>query len=106
LAEPTSTTLGTTEQGQERNKAFDLLDALSRSGALSIDNASLHVVIAATHCFDRSLMDTVVQDNINPIEKVEHSSLIVATTIQGKSAAELTKPDQKQRLELYSSNLF
>jgi hypothetical protein len=106
LAEPSSSTLTTTEQGQERNRAFDLLDALSRSGALSIECASLHVVIAATHCFDKSLMDTVVQDNVNPIEKVERSSLIVATTIQNQPAVELINSNQRERVGTYSPMLL
>ena len=83
LSAPESVGLGTTEQGKERTKTFDLLDALTKSGAISVDCASLHVVIAATHCFDKSLLNTVIQDNVNPIEKVERSSLIVASTIHG-----------------------
>ena len=49
------------EQGKEKNRAFDLLDALTKSGALSVDYATLHVVIASTHCFDKSIINTVVQ---------------------------------------------
>jgi hypothetical protein len=53
LATPTTTHLGAKEQEEERKKAFDLLDALSRSGCLDFANAELHVVIASTHCFDK-----------------------------------------------------
>ena len=60
LAKPTSSALGPDEQKQEKEKAFDLLDALSRSGDMPFDCAALHVVVAVTHCFDASLMDTVV----------------------------------------------
>src|SRR5262249_34118775 len=71
LAAPQEASLHTKEQKEEKNKAFDLLDALSKSGALPIQHASLHVVVAATHCFDKTLLDTVIQGNVNPIEKVE-----------------------------------
>ena len=30
--------------------------------------------MAATHCFDKTVTETVVEDNINPIAKVERSS--------------------------------
>ena len=60
LAKPSSCALGADEQKGEKEKAFDLLDALSRSGDLPFDCAALHVVVAVTHCFDASLMDTVV----------------------------------------------
>ena len=73
----------------EMNKAFDLLDALSRSGTLPIAFAELHVIVAVTHCFENDVMGTIVQDNINPIEKVEKSILMVASIIQGESTRQL-----------------
>lgn len=97
LSGSTEATLTDDDQRDERDKAFDLLDALSRSGALTVEEASLHVVIAATHCFDRTLVDTVICDNVNPIEKVERSLMIVATTIHGRPAAELLMDDQRER---------
>jgi len=101
-----TTSLGPDEQGKERNKAFDLLDALTKSGALSVDMASLHVVIAATHCFDKTLMNTLIQDNINPIEKVERSALIVASTIHDCEPQDLLAVDQVERVGTYSPMLI
>ena len=98
LADPTSATMGLDEQKSEKNRAFDLLDALSRSGGLSVDHASLHVVVAATHCFDLSLMDTIVKNNVNPIEKVERSTMIMASTIHGEPAESLVREDHRARL--------
>lgn len=105
LAAPASANLYTKEQKEEKNRAFDLLDALSRSGALAIDHASLHVVIAATHCFDKTLLDTVIQNNVNPIEKVERSLMLVATTVHDQPASELLADDQRDRFFTYTPQL-
>jgi len=98
LGNPTSSTLHSNEQKQERNAAFDLLDALTKSGALPIDHAALHVVVAATHCFDKSVTDTIVQDNVSPIDKVERSMLIMAATTHQKSPAALIHETQRERV--------
>jgi len=76
-----SSTLLSSQQRSEKDKAFDLLDALSRSGSLPISCAELHIVVTSTHCFEKSVVDTVISDNINPIEKIERSHLIIATII-------------------------
>jgi hypothetical protein len=72
--------LSTEDKKQEKDKAFDLLDALSKSGAQPINYSELHVIVAATHRFDDSLIDTVIRSNENPIASVERSALIVAST--------------------------
>lgn len=102
----TESSLDTDAQGLEKDKCYDLLDALSKSGCLPFGDAQLHVVMASTHCFDKSLMDTLVQANVNPIEKVERSTLIVATTIFGLPASELVRPEQLERVSTYSPKLF
>ena len=101
-----TSSMGVEEQSKARDKCFDLLDALTKSGALSIDHAALHVVIAATHCFEKTLMNTVIQDNVNPIEKLERSSLIVASTIQNRPPAALIAPEHLERVGLYSPMLL
>jgi len=106
LADPTTQGIGVTEQGTERQRAFDLMDALTKSGDLTIEQASLHVVIAATHCFDKTLINTVIQDNVNPIEKVERSSLIVASTIHQIQPHLLIQPSHINRLAMYSPMLI
>lgn len=105
LAAPTTTTMLVKDQKDEKHRAFDLLDALSRSGALPIEHATLHVVVAATHCFDKTLVDTVIQGNVNPIEKVERSLMLVATTVHDRDASELLLPDQRARFFTYTPQL-
>ena len=105
LAAAATSPLHPKEQKAERSRAFDLLDALSKSGALPLSHASLHVVIAATHCFDKTLVDTVIEDNVNPIEKVERSVMIVATAIHRRPAAELLADDHRERFLAHSPRL-
>jgi hypothetical protein len=106
LAAPTTQTLYAEEQTKEKDAAFDLLDALTRSGALVIEHASLHVVIAATHCFDQSVMDTLVQRNVNPIERVERSTLIMASVLNDAPALALVQDSQAERIGTYSPALL
>jgi hypothetical protein len=94
------------QQKLEKQRVYDLLDALTKSGVLSIEGASLHVVMAATHCFDKNLLNTLVQDNVNPIEKVERSNLIVATTIHNVDSVELLKESELERVKKASPMMF
>jgi hypothetical protein len=98
MSEPITALLTATELNDAKQATFELLDALTRSGALVMESASLHVVIAATHCFDKSLMDTVVQGNVNPIERVERSAVIMATTIHRLPASALLSDMEVQRV--------
>ena len=106
LASPSSKSLGVDDQKLERNTCFDLLDALTRSGGLDVADAALHIVVSSTHCFARNLMDTLVKDNMNPIEKVEHTQLIVASQVFGKPASQLLKEEEIERVKLNSPALF
>jgi len=106
LAAASTRTLGVDEQKLEKNTCYDLLDALTRSGGLEVGDAALHIVVSTTHCFARNLMDTLVKDNLNPIEKVEHTQLIVASQIFQKSASELLKKEEVDRVKRNSPTLF
>jgi len=100
LTSPKRQTLRADDVKKEKHKAFDLLDALSRSGSLPIVYSELHVIVVVTHCFDKDVMSTVVCDNINPIEKLECSTLLLASTVHGVPARELIGDrDELQRLE-------
>ena len=102
LSRVTKQVLEEDELQSEKEQAFSLLDALSQSGSLAITDASLHVITVLTHCFDKCLMDTVIQDSVNPIEQVEQSILHVASLLFQKSASALVKEDS---LEGVSSNI-
>merc|ERR1712137_914227 len=106
LAKPTSKTLTPELLKEEKNKTFDLLDALTRSGNLAVDDASMHVILASTHCFDQTLMNTVIQQNKDPIEKIEKSILIVASTIHQEPASKMLKEEHAIRIKELSPALF
>jgi hypothetical protein len=79
----TTTRLQDGEQRQEKQACFDLIDSLTRSGSVSLEGAEMHIVMSVVHCFDRNVMDTLCRDNINPIEKVERSSAVLAGCVFG-----------------------
>ena len=107
LAKPTTEQMDEAAKRSAKDKAFDLLDAISRSGTLAIEDcASLHVIVAVTHLFQKSLVDTVVQSNVNPIEKVERSSLIIAGAIHDRPIEQLVRPGQLDRIAAHSRQLM
>jgi len=91
LSNPSTLLYNHSIQKKEKEKVFDLLDILSCSGSLSIDCASFHVIVAVTHCFDQTLLNTIVQDCINPIEKLEYSGLLINSIIHEESAEFMKK---------------
>ena len=92
-------------QADAKAGAFALLDAVTRSGALPVARATLHVVLASTHGFDRTLLDTVVRGNKNPIEAVERSELIVATTVHDRCAAAIVSGAERARVATHAPML-
>ena len=90
-----STINGQEEKNAVKAKAFDLLDALSRSGALPIASSELHVIVCSTYGFDRSVVETVVRDNMNPIEKVEAAFLLLNSVIRNIEPKLLLKDDNQ-----------
>ena len=58
------------------------------------------------HTFDESLVETVVQKNVNPIEKVERSLLIMASTLHQQPAEALVNREQVARLTEFAPTLF
>eukprot|EP00667_Euglena_gracilis_P001730 EG_transcript_1730 len=94
------------EQPALTAKAMDLLDALSRCGALPLGDAQLHVFLAVTHCFDKTLLEVVVQDSVNPIAAVERTGLIVASVVHATAPATLLHPTHVPRLTEQAAHLF
>ena len=87
-------------------KALYLLDALSRSGELAMDESSLHILIVSTQCFDETLMNQVIRKDCNPIDLIERSTLVLAQTIHGKDIHDLLVPNALAKVKETSPDLF
>lgn len=98
--------INTSLANEEKSKATDLLDALSKSGSISLDAVELHIVVASTHCFDETLIETVIAKNENPIEHIERSLLIMSSALQKKPVEQLIKSTEADRIKKYSPMLF
>jgi hypothetical protein len=107
LLSATTTVLTGDDISHETKRAFDLLDCLSRSGTLPIACAELHVFVAVSHHFEKECVQTIVQDNVNPIAKMERSALILASTTFGVSPDHLIQhPHDTGRLRAAFPHLF
>jgi hypothetical protein len=90
----------------EKQRAFDMLDALSRSGDLPLQFCELHVVILSTHMFAQSVVHTIVRGNVNPIEHVEKSQAIVASVLFSEPPEALIRNAEVPRVRAHAANLF
>ena len=86
------------DRRRERRRALDLLDALTRCGAIELEEASVHVVVAATNTFPKTLLATLGEESVNPIGVVERSSLIATAVIHSTQPSRLLRAGAQQRL--------
>ena len=79
---------------------------MTRSGVLAIHDAQLHVVLSGTHCFADTLTETVIRKNVNPIEKLESSSLIIASLVHHAEPEDMLTGTEIDRVRKYSAHVF
>merc|ERR1719361_3252156 len=95
------------DQKQECSAAFALLDTLTKSGRFPLEHACLHILTtAATHQFDESVTETFVQDNVNPIDNVERSMLIMASMVHQAQTTAMLADGQQSRVATTSPQLY
>lgn len=75
-----------------------LLCVLSNDGAIPLAHTRLDIIVGVTSYFDKSVIDTVIQDNINPLDRVCSSSLLLSNALR-----RLTQPSSTE-LELVQSS--
>jgi hypothetical protein len=100
LVAPRRSYLSDRDREAEKHKAMDLLKALSRSGSLPIIQSELHVIVSMSHCFDKNIVETVIEDNANPIQKVEKSMLMLGSVVHGMDKEKLLAPPPKSSQDL------
>jgi hypothetical protein len=50
-------------------------------GMFALKYTSMHVIVPYAHAFEKSIVNTVVQDDINPIRSVQRSLLSMMSVI-------------------------
>eukprot|EP00808_Paulinella_micropora_P022190 g12445.t1 len=106
LAAVETETMSEKEQETHKKQAFDLLDALTRSGDIPLEHSDLHIILPVAHSFQQDLLDTLVKRNINPVEKVERSVCLLSGVVHRAPVSQLIAPGQAQRLQLEAPELF
>lgn len=56
---------------------------------MAIEPCELHVIMCATHGFRRSVVDSVIQRNLNPLAHLEASAMLLAGVVHGFDAEEV-----------------
>jgi hypothetical protein len=89
--------LANDEQLKAKNEAFQLLDCLTKSGSICVTHCQFHILISSTHCYNDTLLNSVIQHNSNPIEEIERSSLIIASIIHQERSWNMINESEKER---------
>jgi L-aminopeptidase/D-esterase-like protein len=72
----------------------------------ALQDADLHIVVAATHQFDKNVMQTLVQENVNPLDRIEHSMLILGSSVHRVAVDKLLNPANVKRIATSAPALF
>ena len=65
--------LDTKARSRAKDATFDLLDLLTRAGALNLASAELHIVVCNTVSFEHCLVDVLVKRNLDILDRVDKS---------------------------------
>ncbi|KAJ9460387.1 hypothetical protein DIPPA_02834 [Diplonema papillatum] len=84
LAPPSTILLSTEKQLNHKLQTMSLLDSLTRTGTLPLVDTVLHIIASNVSAFDKDLMDTLTQDNVNPIDQAELSLIAAACALYGQ----------------------
>eukprot|EP01060_Flectonema_neradi_P006584 TRINITY_DN1445_c0_g2_i1.p1 TRINITY_DN1445_c0_g2~~TRINITY_DN1445_c0_g2_i1.p1 ORF type:complete len:875 (+),score=195.26 TRINITY_DN1445_c0_g2_i1:43-2625(+) len=101
-----TTLLQKSDLKKETDGAFDLLDSLTKTADLPLEDTEVHVFLTVTHAFDEIVLENVIKNNENIIESAEASLLVLASTVHGLEPSHLIKKEAIPRLQNYTSYLF
>eukprot|EP01060_Flectonema_neradi_P017872 TRINITY_DN2471_c0_g1_i1.p1 TRINITY_DN2471_c0_g1~~TRINITY_DN2471_c0_g1_i1.p1 ORF type:complete len:805 (+),score=175.58 TRINITY_DN2471_c0_g1_i1:89-2503(+) len=89
LGKPVRTVVSASELAKKKFDTLRLLSYLTKHGAIPIQYSKMHILMATTHRFDKTLMNVLVQDNMNPIVLVERSAQLIASAIHNVGPEEV-----------------